>query len=38
MRGEDLTNIKNMWVGIYYANFIFTWIVLPIMQHYEDAG
>ena len=23
---------------VYYVNFVFTWLILPIAQQYENAG
>lgn len=34
--GEN--QVKVIWISIYYANFVLTWLVLPIAQEYENAG
>jgi|JI6StandDraft_1071083.scaffolds.fasta_scaffold00955_30 hypothetical protein len=34
----DNSTVKSVWMGIYYGNFILTWVVLPVAQEYEDAG
>lgn len=34
----DSSTVKSVWMGIYYGNFVLTWVVLPVAQEYEDAG
>lgn len=30
----DNSVVKTVWMGIYYANFVLTWVVLPVAQEY----
>lgn len=38
INSEEISGIKLAWLIIYNLNFFVCWLVLPIVQEYEDSG